>query len=198
MTSTPQRTIAVTAVFAALIIASGLISIPAPGGVPIVLQNVFCVLAGLILGPKRGTFAVVVFLALGVIGLPVLAGGRTVLAAVAGPTVGYLVGYLLSPMMAGLLSRPVIRSSNKIALTIGIAVVCFLTIVMQYACGVVGLMIVNDLDAMKAITMQFTFVPGAIIKTIVISIVTVAVLRALPGLRPDQQPAHHAAPVANA
>ena len=52
------RDIAYIAVFAALIIALGFFSIPLAPGIPIVLQNIACILAGLILGPRRGTLAV--------------------------------------------------------------------------------------------------------------------------------------------
>ncbi|PRQ10543.1 biotin transporter BioY [Corynebacterium sp. 13CS0277] len=187
MTSTPQRTIATTAVFAALIIASSLVSIPAPGGVPIVLQNAFCVLAGLVLGPKRGTLPVVVFLVLGLVGLPVLPGSRTVLSAIAGPTAGYLIGYLFSPMVAGLLSAPFLRKPNKAVMTFGVALACLLTIVVQYICGVAGLMVVSGMSFGDAVVAQLTYIPGAIIKTIVMTIATVAVLRALPGIREDLQ-----------
>lgn len=96
MTTTASRTsrssiqdLAYIAVFAALIIVLAFVSIPVgAAGVPVVLQNAAIVLAGLVLGGRRGFLAAALFLFLGLIGLPVLAGGRTTLAALAGPTVG--------------------------------------------------------------------------------------------------------------
>ena len=96
--------IALIAVFAAIIIVLGFVSIPVgAAGVPIVLQNAAVILAGLVLGRRRGFLTAAVFLLVG-LALPVLAGGRTVIAALGGPTVGYLVGYLVSAYVAGALA----------------------------------------------------------------------------------------------
>ncbi|MFR6436827.1 MAG: biotin transporter BioY, partial [Peptoniphilaceae bacterium] len=60
------------AMYLAIIILSGLLVIPTPLGVPIVLQNMVCALAGAVLGKKNGTFTVFIFLLCIAIGLPVL------------------------------------------------------------------------------------------------------------------------------
>ena len=73
---------AFTAVFAALICIGCVISIPVPGTVvPIAIQNLFCILAGLILGSVQGAGAVGLFLILGGIGVPVFSGAREDMAA---------------------------------------------------------------------------------------------------------------------
>ena len=93
--------IAYIAVFAALISVLGFVAIPiGSAGVPIVLQNVATILAGLVLGGRRGFFATGLFLLIS-IAFPVLAGGRTLIQAFAGPTIGYLLGYLLGAAAAG-------------------------------------------------------------------------------------------------
>ena len=80
----PLLDVAYIAVFAALIIALAFVAIPVgAAGVPIVLQNAAVILAGLILGRTRGFLTALLFLGLGLIGLPVLAGGKTTLAALA-------------------------------------------------------------------------------------------------------------------
>ena len=73
-----SRDIARIAVFAALIAALGLVSaIPIPGlPVPVTTQTLGVMLAGAVLGPRRGAAAVAVFLLLVFIGLPLLSGGR--------------------------------------------------------------------------------------------------------------------------
>ena len=74
-------TIAYVAVFTALVIVLAFVSIPiGSAGVPIVLQNAALILAGLILGSKRGGYVGLLFLFLG-LALPVLAGGGTTLRA---------------------------------------------------------------------------------------------------------------------
>ncbi|RLC01276.1 MAG: biotin transporter BioY, partial [Deltaproteobacteria bacterium] len=77
--------------FAALIAAGAYISVPI-GPVPIVLQNLFVFLAGLLLGSKWGLACVGVYLLAGACGLPVFAGGTGGIARFAGPTGGYLLG----------------------------------------------------------------------------------------------------------
>ena len=72
----PARDLAQIAIFAALIAALGL---PGPlniGPVPITMQTLGVMFAGAILGPRKGTLAVLLFLVLTAVGLPLLAGAR--------------------------------------------------------------------------------------------------------------------------
>jgi hypothetical protein len=100
--------ITLTALFAALIAAGTFISIPLPfTPVPVVMQNLFSLLAGLVLGPMLGAASVALYLIAGLIGAPVYAGATSGIARLLGPTGGFLFGYLLSAFVAGLLSgRP--------------------------------------------------------------------------------------------
>jgi biotin transport system substrate-specific component len=107
MKTTQRQTItALTfiALFAALISAGGFIVIPI-GPVPIVLQNLFTLLAGLVLGPLLGVAAVGLFIVAGAIGAPVFSnnGSPMGIARIIGPTGGYLFGYLLAAFVAGLI-----------------------------------------------------------------------------------------------
>ena len=90
------------ALFAALISAGAFLVIPI-GLVPITLQNLFALLAGLVLGPALGAGAVALFIAAGVVGAPIFAGGSAGLAVMLGPTGGYLFGYLLGAFVAGII-----------------------------------------------------------------------------------------------
>jgi len=94
-----------TALFAALISAGAFIAIPI-GHVPIALQNLFTLLAGLVLGPLLGASAVALFIVAGAIGVPVFAnnGSPMGVARIIGPTGGYLFGYLLGAALAGLIA----------------------------------------------------------------------------------------------
>ena len=92
-----------TALFAALIAGGTFIAIPI-GVVPVVLQNLFALLSGLILGPFLGSGAVALYLLAGILGAPVFAGFTAGIARVAGPTGGYLVGYVLMALVAGLIA----------------------------------------------------------------------------------------------
>ncbi len=99
----PVRDLALVASFAALVAVLGLPGSLALFGnaVPITLQSLGVMLAGSILGWRRGALALVVFLALVAAGLPLLAGGRGGLGVFAGPSVGYLLGWPLGAAVVG-------------------------------------------------------------------------------------------------
>lgn len=113
---------AVTALMAAVLCVLGPLSVPI-GAVPISLANLVICFTVWLLGPKFGTLSVAIYLALGIVGLPVFSGYGAGLAKVAGPTGGYLVGYLLMALIGGLFiekshGQPVI---SGIGLVLGIA-----------------------------------------------------------------------------
>ena len=73
--------------------------------VPITGQTFTVLLLGALYGSKRGPATVITYLALGVLGLPVFAGGAFGVARLVGPTAGYLVGFLVAAFVVGLLSE---------------------------------------------------------------------------------------------
>lgn len=100
---------AFTAFFAATICLGGLFKIPF-GPIPIVLQNAICVLTGLLFGGFLSAAPTALFLLAGLIGFPVYSGGTGGLAVWAGPTGGFLWGYLLGALAAGLIAgRPALQ-----------------------------------------------------------------------------------------
>jgi biotin transport system substrate-specific component len=116
------RTIVLTSLFTALIIAGAYISLPI-GPVPVVLTTLFVLLAGMILGPKAGASSVAVYILLGAVGLPVFAGGTGGLAVLTGPTAGYILGYLISPIACGIIVRPSKSRGKELVLRLIIATV---------------------------------------------------------------------------
>jgi biotin transport system substrate-specific component len=90
--------------FAALIAAGAYLAIPL-GPVPIVLQNLFVLLAGLLLGSRWGLASVSVYLLAGALGLPVFAGGTGGISRILGPTGGYLLGYIPAVFLIGMISE---------------------------------------------------------------------------------------------
>lgn len=141
---------AFVALFAALTVAGTFIALPVPGSaVPVVLQNFFALLSGMVLGPVLGSAAVGVYLLVGAIGLPVFAGAKGGLAHFFGPTGGYLAGYLLCALVAGLIAgRP--RPDRKSAVwTLAAAAVAGLAAL--YVPGVLRLKAVLDSSWTKAL-----------------------------------------------
>ena len=100
---THLRGLVLCALFAALLAVGTFIRIPTPL-LPLTLQTFFVVLAGLTLGEKRGALAVAIYVAAGLMGLPVFtAGGGP--GYVLNPTFGYILGFIAGAWLAGRLTR---------------------------------------------------------------------------------------------
>lgn len=90
------------AAFAAFMAALGLLPrVMLPGGVPITMQSLGPMIAGLILGARRGFLSMALFALLVALGLPLLAGGRGGLGVFAGPTGGFVIGFALAAFVTG-------------------------------------------------------------------------------------------------
>ncbi|WP_201298234.1 biotin transporter BioY [Nocardia sp. CY41] len=175
------RDMAQIAVFAALIAALGLPGAITVGfsGVPITVQTLGVILAGAVLGARKGTAAVLVFLALTMIGLPLLSGGRTGLTALAGPSAGYLIGWVPAALFIGLCTA---RILPKYPIALGLLINAVGGLLIIYFFGTVGLLLRTDLGAGAAVTTNWAFVPGDLLKVVVASVVAKGVHRAYPGL----------------
>ena len=121
--------------FSLLIGLSSMVAIPLPfTPVPLTLQTMTVLLAGLMLGSRLGALAVLAYIAQGLVGMPVFASGAWGLARLVGPTGGYLAGFVLAAVIVGVLAergwdrRP---ASTLAAMAVGNAVI--------YGCGVLWL-----------------------------------------------------------
>lgn len=94
------RRLVFCALFAALLSVFAQLQLPI-GPVPVSLATFGVMLCGLLLGGRWGALAVVVYLMLGAAGAPVFAGFQGGAARLAGPTGGYLIGYLPCALLAG-------------------------------------------------------------------------------------------------
>jgi len=154
--------ISLTALFAALIAAGTFIAIPV-GPIPIVLQNLFAILAGVILGPLLGGAAVALYLLAGILNFPVFAGASGGIAHFAGPTGGYLPGYLLAAIISGLIAgRPRVSTGTPLPRIIAAVAAGFLII---YVPGVAWLKISRNLSWARALMAGFVpFIIGDALK----------------------------------
>jgi biotin transport system substrate-specific component len=164
---------------AGLIIVGAYIAFPLPASpVPVVLQNFFVILAGLLLGPVWGAASVALYLALGALGLPVFAGGAGGLSVFAGPTGGYLVGFLPAAVVAGGVARLGQASIWKDA------VGALAGAVLIFAVGVPWLKTVAELDWPAALAAGLLpFIVGDVFKVIASVLVAQAVRPAFEKLR---------------
>ncbi|MFC5948533.1 biotin transporter BioY [Pseudonocardia lutea] len=178
--SSPATDLATTVVFAAFIAVLGLF----PGvyvgatGVPIVVQNMGPFLAGVLVGARRAVFAVVLFLALVAIGLPLLSGGRGGLAPFVGPSGGFLLGWILSAFVSGLIAQAGARRGRPGLPVLLLAALAGL--VADYVIGVPWLAVQTG-SWSTAVTGSLVFVPGDLAKVVVAALIASVVHRALPG-----------------
>lgn len=180
--------IAYIATFAALIIVLGAIAIPVgSAGVPIVLQNMGILLASMLLGMWRGGLTTALFLGVGLLGVPNLSGWTPTISALAGPKVGYIVGYLISAFVVGAIAQlaPTRARTGAGATRFALFVLAGLAgVLVQYACGTIGLMLRLNLDLSAAMATNLPFVPGDLLKIVAAAGIATAVVKAVPHLLP--------------
>lgn len=169
------------ALMVALISAGAFISIPVPGSpVPIVLQNMFVILTGMLLAPGWAALTVGVYLTLGAVGLPVFAGATGGLAHLAGPTGGFLIGFpFAAAVVAGILRTGERRTVADVGILRQVVslVVGFLA---MYAAGVPWLALTAGLSAPQALGVgMLPFLPGDIMKAAVLLLLIRSVPRSV-------------------
>ena len=113
MTSNVRRITYIALFTAVICIISQLPGIPLPGGVPMTLQTLIIPIAGIVLGPADGFIAALLYLILGMIGLPVFSGFTAGIGILMGATGGFLVSFPLMPLLAGLGDRAGENLSGK-------------------------------------------------------------------------------------
>lgn len=173
--SRPLAVVAGVVLFAALTAVSAQVAIPLPETpVPITLQSLVVVLAGITLGPRLGAASMIFYLLLGMAGYHVFALQRWGLATLAGATGGYLLGFVLAQPAVGLLCRPGRRAwlGVLLATVVGNAVI--------FACGVLWLKLWLAVDLWRALELGlWPFLPGTALK----GVLTIALGCALLPLR---------------
>ncbi|MCA0296818.1 MAG: biotin transporter BioY [Actinobacteria bacterium] len=181
--------LALIAVFAALIAAFSLTpAIPIGIGVPITLQTLAVVLAGLVLGPWRGFLATVLYLLVGFAGLPVFAGGTAGFGVISHPSIGYLLAFPVGALVAGALVR-VFADWRGAKQYLGFFLAGLAASLVIHAAGIVGLAIVAKMGLVGAFLYDLVFWPGDIAKMFVASAIAVAVHKAFPALLAVRRPA---------
>lgn len=171
------RDAALVALFAALIaVLSMPVAIPV-GPVPITLQTLGVMLAPSILGARRGTLAVVTFLALALAGLPLLPGGRGGLAPFLGVTGGYLVGFVVGALVIGLLTD---RMLPRYRFGWGLLANVLGGMLVIYAIGVPWSAYLLEDGVLATVSAAVLFLPGDLAKAVIASAVAAGVHRAYP------------------
>lgn len=171
------------ALFAAIVASLGLIP-PLTLGlipVPITAQSLGVMLAGAILGSRRGGLALLVFVLLVAIGLPVLAGGRGGLGVFFGPSGGFVLAFPIAAFVIGALIE---RLWDRLGFFTAFASILAGGIGVMYAIGVPWLAAAGGLSLGQAMVGSAAFLPGDCIKAAVAALICVTIKRAYPVIRP--------------
>lgn len=152
------RQLCSAALLAALTAVCSQLTIPTPWQVPISMSTFAVFLSGALLGVKWGTAAQGVYLLLGLVGVPVFSGMRGGAQVLAGPTGGYLIGYLAAAAVTGaLLAHSRARWMLPVSMAAGLAA-C-------YAFGTAWYMVQGGVALVPALSMcVLPFLPGDALK----------------------------------
>ena len=173
-----ERNLTLIALFAALIAALGLIpQLTLAFGVPITAQSLGVMLCGTVLGAKRGALAVLLFVLLVAVGLPLLAGGRGGLGVFVSPTAGFVIGFPFAAFITGLIVEN--WRNGPLAMVAGVASVIG-GIVVLYAFGISGLAWALQKPVAEAALLVTAFIPGDLVKAVLAGLITAALARARP------------------
>ncbi|AZB57976.1 biotin transporter BioY (plasmid) [Cereibacter sphaeroides] len=183
MSALDTRDIALIALFAALTAALAIVpplTIPL-AGVPVTAQSMGPMLAGAILGARRGALSMLLVVGLVAAGLPILSGGRGGLAVFAGPTVGFLLGWIAAAYVTGLLHE---LGWRRLTLAWSIAFTAAGGIVTLYGLGIPVLALQAGLTFKAAALGSALFLPGDLLKVVLTAMAAMTVRRAYPVIRP--------------
>lgn len=183
------KNMVLVSLFAALTAIGAYLEIPTQP-VPFTLQILFCMYAGVLLGGKLGALSQIVYVIMGLIGLPVFAGGAGGFHHIFSPTFGYLIGFILCAFVVGKISENISRGKERTILVSFLIKIFLATIVglaVVYALGVPYLYLIINFYLGKSMSFQgalkagfYPFIVQDLIKCI---IVTATAIKVVPILR---------------
>lgn len=156
---TKTTNLILTALFTALTATGAMLSLPLPlTPVPVTLATLACMLAGAFLGPKYGSLSQIIYILLGAIGIPVFHNFTAGFGIIAGPTGGYLLGYIASAFCTGLILKNTIQPAKIIS-------ACVLGTFSCYLFGTCWFMLSTGSSLSAAlVSCVIPFLPGDILK----------------------------------
>ena len=173
--NSPLRRMVFAAMFGSLTAIGSLIVIPLQP-LPITLQTLFTALAGVLLGGYTGALSQIVYVLLGIIGLPVFAGGKAGLGTLLGPSGGYLIGFIVGAYVIG----KMVEAKREA----GFAWICLAILVGNvfiYIPGVLQLAIVAKLSLYKALLVGVVpFLIGDVLKLLAAALIALKLRKNLP------------------
>ena len=160
------RGMAYAAMFGAITAVGAYIVIPLPL-VPITLQTFFVSLAPALLGGALGAMSQIIYVLIGIVGLPVFAGGKAGFGVLIGPTGGYLAGFIIGAYIIGKWIE--LKKKPGFLWMVSAMIIGHIAL---YALGVAQLMLVAKLSLGKAVAVGvLPTLPGGIIKILAAALI---------------------------
>jgi len=175
--------VAYIALFAALTAVLGLIPRIDLGfvPVPITAQSLGPMLAGSILGARRGALSQVLFLLLVAAGLPLLSGGRGGLGVFASPSAGFIIAF---PFAAAIIGAAAERLWSRLGFFSAFAINIVGGIGVIYVIGIPVLALIAGLSLLDAAVASIVFLAGDLLKAALAASVAIFVKRGYPVIEP--------------
>ena len=178
MNQNPRDTVFI-ALFAALTAVGAFIKIPIPH-VPFTLQTLMVMFAGLLLGSRRGALSQVLYLILGLIGLPIFAQGGGP-AYILQPSFGFLIGFIAGAFTIGRVlekSTDLTLSRTLFALVLGQGVIYLFGL--SYLYLNLNFILKKPISFSSVFAIGFLiFIPGDVVKTIIAALLLAPIRRGL-------------------
>lgn len=162
----------ISALFIALITVGAFIKIPL-GSIPITLQSMFVLLAGQILTPKCAALTILIYIAMGLFGLPVFSGGGG-LSYILTPMFGYIVGFFFAAIIVSAISH---KGNSKICKLI---LANFFGLIFIYVCGIGYYILLNLFYFNKVIDIAALLLMGVVVfipKDVVFCVITAIIAK---------------------
>lgn len=176
------RDLALVAVFAALIAVLTLIPAVPVGalGVPITLQTLGVALTALILGSMRGGSAALLYVVVGLAGVPIFAKFSGGLGSLAAPSAGYLLSFPIAALVTGALATLVLRKVTKHRLLWLWLAAMGGSILVVHPMGILGMSLNAGIPLEKAFILDMAYWPGDLLKNFIAASIAVSVFKAFP------------------
>ncbi len=173
--------------FAALCCATAPISIPLPGGVPITLQTAAVFLAALLLGPLYGFVAVLVYVLLGAVGLPVFAGFSGGIGSLVGMSGGFIMSWPFAALLAGFIYFKFGRNKKGVVKYAEMIVAMLLGSVVIYVVGLTQFIFLTKMSIQASLlACMVPFIPGDLLKMVLVAIIVPVLEKAMKMIFADE------------
>lgn len=165
------RELILIALFPALMGATAGIAIPLGSLPSITLQTIFVFLAGLLLKPTHAGLSMVIYLIIGAIGIPIFANYTGGIGIILGKSGGFLIGFVLAAILVGFMKNVKIINNDYLKLFL----ILFIVNILIYMIGASYMAVVTNTDAGLILKGLSLYLPGDILKIIIVIYVYVRI-----------------------